>query len=278
MEYDFAPNLPALHGDGTQVRQVVMNLITNAAEAIGDNPGTLTVRTGVRECSRAYLADAYLNDGLPEGHYVFLEITDTGCGMNEETLDKLFDPFFSTKFTGRGLGLAAVLGIVRGHEGAIRVDSKPGRGTTFTVLFPSAGRSVKRVRAPLSGPAAGRAGQTILLVDDEEAIRTIGKRMLQRFGFTVLTAKDGLEGVAVFREHAQDIAAVVLDLTMPHMSGEEAYGEMRAIKEDVRVILSSGYNQQEISERFGEKAFAGMIQKPYQATALLERLRQVLEP
>ena len=281
LKYNFSKNLPAIEADATQVRQVIMNLITNASEAIGDRSGAISISTGAMEADRAYLQETYLDEDLPEGLYVCLEVADTGCGMSEETQAKLFDPFFTTKFTGRGLGMAAVLGIIRGHRGAIRIRSKFGEGTTITVLFPA-------IRSEASGPAdegqaddgqvdeAWKCSGTVLLVDDEETVLAIGKRMLQRLGLTVLIARDGREGVDVFREHQDEIACVVLDMIMPHMDGEEAFGELRRISSDVPVIMSSGYDEERVTRRFADKDLAGFIQKPYEFQELRNAMRSVL--
>jgi two-component system, cell cycle sensor histidine kinase and response regulator CckA len=276
LRYDFPPGLPGVEADATQLRQVIMNLVLNASEAIGERSGVIAVVTGAMRCDRAYLAGTTLHEEIPEGLYVFLEVTDTGCGMDAATRTRIFDPFFTTKFTGRGLGLAAVLGIVRGHKGAIKVYSEPGKGSTFKVLFPALRRSAEEARH-MTAPASGwRGAGTILLVDDEETIRSLGTQMLQHLGFTVLTAADGREALEVFRAHGAAIACVLLDLTMPHMDGAEAFRELRRLREDVRVVLSSGYSEQEVTQRFVGKGLAGFIQKPYQSEALAAVLRRVL--
>ncbi len=277
LRYNFTADLPAVEVDATQMRQVIMNLITNASEALGDQSGVISVSTGVMDCDRAYLGDSYLDDKLPEGKYVFLEIADTGAGMDEETRRRIFDPFFTTKFTGRGLGLAAVLGIVRGHKGAIKVYSEVGHGTTFKVLLP-AKEWVLGDREPRATQIVHplRSGETILLVDDDPEVRDVGTQMLGRLGFKVLTAADGQEGLKVFQECGGEIACVILDLTMPGMGGEEVFRELRRLRPDVRVILSSGYNEQEVTQRFAGKGLAGFVQKPYRMASLKEILNRVL--
>ncbi len=277
LRYDFAENLPAVEADVTQIRQVVMNLITNASEAIGEASGMISVTTGASECDRARLGETYLAEDLAEGVYVTLEVSDTGCGMDAETKAKIFDPFFSTKFAGRGLGLAALLGIVRGHRGAVTVDSEVGRGTTFTVLLPACGLPAVGHRPGEAEGVSWRGSGTILLTDDEETVRTVGKRMLEAIGFEVLTANDGREAVEMYRKHTGRIDCVILDLTMPHMDGEAALHELRRIDPGARVLLSSGYDEQEVTARFCEAGMAGFIQKPYQLETLAAQLRQVLE-
>jgi len=198
--------------------------------------------------------------------------------MDKETVQKVFDPFFSTKFTGRGLGMSAVLGIVRGHGGAVKVYTEAGRGTTFKVLLPAAEEQAESL--PLKKAPAPRfeGGGTVLLVDDEDTVLAVGGRMLQRMGFDVRTAADGREALAVVREDPDAIRCVILDLTMPHMDGEEAFREIRRIRPDLPVVLSSGYNEQDVVGRFAGKSLAGFLQKPYKSAELAAKLSEVLEP
>ncbi|MEW6660206.1 MAG: cache domain-containing protein [Thermodesulfobacteriota bacterium] len=278
LRYSFAPELPAVEADATQLRQVIMNLITNASESLGDLSGVISVTTGVMECDRAYLADSHLDDRLPEGRYVYLEVADTGSGMDEETRRRIFDPFFTTKFTGRGLGLAVVLGIVRGHHGAIKFYSEPGKGTNFKILFPAvawapADRAASAVQtAPLA------QGGTVLLVDDDAKVRQVGSQMLTILGFQVLAAATGQEALEAFQKGVNEIDCVILDLTMPEMGGEEVFRQLRQLRSDVCVILSSGYNEQEVTQRFVGKGLAGFIQKPYTMANLQVILNRVLRP
>jgi len=276
LKYNYADNLPLIEADATRIRQLIMNLITNASEAIGDRSGAISISTGAIDCDRACLSETYLPEELPEGLYVYLEVADTGCGMDEETSKRMFDPFFTTKSTGRGLGLSALLGTIRGHQGALKVNSQPGRGTTFKVLFPALDRPPAPRPTEVVEARGWRGGETILLVDDEETVCTVGKRMLERAGLTVLTAPDGPQAVELFRQHADNIACVVLDLTMPQMDGEETLHELRRIRNDVRVIMSSGYNEQEVAQRFAGQGLAGFIQKPYRRADLLGKLQEVL--
>jgi len=265
--------LPPVEADATQIRQIIMNLVINASEAIGDKSGVIAITTGCMDCDRSYLKDVWLDENLNDGLYVYLEIADSGCGMDKETLSKLFDPFFTTKFTGRGLGMAAVLGIVRGHRGAIKVYSEPGRGTTFKILLPASGRPAGLFNDDSLAERLQGNG-TVLLVDDEETIRGIGAEMLNELGFSTVTAADGREAVEVFKSRS-DIAFVILDLTMPHMDGEQCFRELRQIDPDVKVIMSSGYNEQEVTEKFIGKGLAGFIQKPYRLSTLQEVIRTV---
>ncbi len=277
LKFDFAADLPPIEADAAQIRQIVMNLILNGSDAIGDTSGVLTVSTGVVQADRDYLAGTYLDWDLPEGYYVYVEVSDTGHGMDAETRRRIFDPFFTTKFSGRGLGLAAVLGIVRGHHGAIKVYSEEGKGTTVKVLVPAAEEpgpvQVVRPRAADDWRGSG----LLLVVDDEEMIRDTARMILEAVGFEVALAADGREAVEIFRARSEEIRAVLLDMTMPHMGGEETFTELRRIRGDVRVILSSGYNEQEATNRFAGKGLAGFIQKPYPPQNLVELLRGILD-
>ncbi len=274
IRFNFHPNLPAVEGDATQLRQVIMNLVINSSEAIGERSGVIAISTGAMDCDRDYLKSTFLNEDLAEGMYVFIEVADTGCGMDKHTLNHLFDPFFSTKFTGRGLGMAAVLGIVRGHKGAIKVYSEQGKGSTFKVLFPASTRSETFYDSGKTETIWQGTG-TILLVDDEETVRAIGKDMLQELGLEVLTASDGREALELFRKKQQQINCVLMDLTMPHMDGAEAFRELRRIDPAVKIIMASGYNEQEVGQKFIGKGLSGFIQKPYRISELAEVLRSL---
>lgn len=276
--YDFAKGIPPIRGDVTQMHQIIMNLITNASEAIGDESGVITISTGAMECNQKYLNETFISEKLQAGIYAYYEITDTGCGMTKETREKIFDPFFTTKFVGRGLGLSAILGIVRGHRGAIKIYSEPGKGTSIKVLFPAVAQKAKIPPVDSEKEAEPwRPRGTILLIDDEESILRVGRLYLERMGFQVLTASDGRKGIEVLAQHEKDIACIILDLTMPNMDGEEAFREIRKTHRDMRVLISSGYNEQHIAQRFTGKGQSGFIQKPYRAQDLLKKLRQVLE-
>jgi len=266
-------HLPLVEADATQIRQIIMNLVINSSEAIGDRSGVIAITTGCMDCDRSYLKDVWLDENLSDGLYVYLEIADSGCGMDGETLSKLFDPFFTTKFTGRGLGMAAVLGIVRGHKGAIKVYSEEGKGTSFKILLPASDRPSELFNGAAQKDAWKGSGK-VLLVDDEETIRGIGIEMLKELGFTTITAGDGREAVEVFRGNP-DISFVILDLTMPHMDGEQCFRELRLLNPMVKVIMSSGYNEQEVTQKFVGKGLAGFIQKPYRLSTLQEVIQGI---
>jgi len=274
------PGVAMVEGDATQLRQIVMNLITNASDAVGDEPGVITISAALVQADRSYFAGAYIDDNLPEGQYVALEVADTGCGMDEQTKARMFDPFFSTKRTGRGLGMAAVLGIVRGHRGAIKVYSEPGRGTSVKVVLPYAegedpppgdGQDHGDASA-MSQPITG----TILVADDEEPIRQVTRMALEMAGFSVVVARDGREAVEVFGQHADDVILVLLDMSMPRMSGEEAFMAIKRMRRDVPVLLSSGFNEQDSTSRLVGRGIAGFIQKPYRPNELVARVRQLV--
>lgn len=265
--------LPTVEADATQMRQIIMNLVINASEALGDTSGVIAITTGCRECDADYLKNIWLSERLEEGLYVYLEISDSGCGMDADTLTKLFEPFFSTKFTGRGLGMAAVLGIVRGHRGAIKVESEPDRGATFRILLPASGRPVEIQNIEAQADDWRGIG-TVLLVDDEESVRGIGTEMLKELGFRTITANDGRQALEVFRSNP-DVSFVVLDLTMPHLDGEECFRALRQLKPDLKVIMTSGYNEQEVTQRFSGLGLAGFIQKPYKLSMLREAVRKM---
>ncbi|MBI5485600.1 MAG: response regulator, partial [Deltaproteobacteria bacterium] len=234
----------------------------------------IAVTTGCMDCDDSYLKDVWLDENLTDGLYVYLEISDSGCGMDSETLSRLFDPFFSTKFTGRGLGMSTVLGIVRGHKGAIKVYSEPGRGSSFKILLPASAKPAELFDQESPNDDWKGSG-TVLLVDDEETIRGIGAEMLKELGFRPITANDGNEALAAFSEHPE-IALVILDLTMPHMDGEECFRKLRQLQPDVRVIMSSGYSEYEVTQKFAGKGLAGFIQKPYKLSELRAAIRNMV--
>lgn len=276
IDYRLSPALPAIEADATQIRQVVMNLLTNAADAIDDKPGVVTIATGLVHCDHNYLQKAFHAEDLPTGSYVYLDVMDTGCGMHDEELNKIFDPFYTTKFTGRGLGLAAVLGIVRGHRGAIRINSRIGRGTTFRILVPCTECQPEADTRESVNVRDWRSSGMILLAEDEVSVRLVTKRMLRRLGFEVLTVGDGFEAVRLFEKHADELRLVMLDLTMPVMDGEEAFMEIRRIKSDIPIVIASGYSEHEVTARFTDKDLAGFIQKPYEFQTLSQRIQEVL--
>jgi two-component system cell cycle sensor histidine kinase/response regulator CckA len=269
--------IPSVDADIAQLRQVIMNLVINASEAIGDKGGVITVRTGLTRCDRPYLAGTFVDEHLPEGSYVFLDVTDDGAGMDEMTRARIFEPFFTTKFTGRGLGLSAVLGIVRGHKGAVKVYSEPGKGTTIKVLFPASSAPAQPLEGDPPQERPWRGSGTVLMADDEETVRKVGGQMLAHLGFQAILAADGQQALSSFLLHKESIVCVIVDLTMPAMDGEDTFREIHRIDPRIPVILSSGYNEQEAVQRFVGKGLAGFLQKPYQLSQLRHKLREILE-
>jgi PAS domain S-box-containing protein len=279
LRLQLARELPLVEVDPSQLHQVVMNLVVNGAEAIPEGrTGTVDVTTKRVRVDAADLARRQDLAGgeLRAGEYVLLEIRDSGAGMDAATRERIFDPFFTTKFTGRGLGLAAVLGIVRGHGGSIAVSSEPGRGATFRVWLPAKLQAEKRVQPDGQPPRDLTGAGTVLVVDDDDTVRRVAKTALERHGYTVLAAVNGAEGVELFRRHADEIRCVILDLTMPVMSGEEALRQIAAARSGVPVILSSGYSEAEALRRFAGQGLAGFLQKPYQAATLAAKVREAL--
>ena len=265
----------------TQRARMVRQVEGSAAEhwlnqATGWIPGTLRlVRTGVQEVDSHYISTMSSADELLQpGCYVVLEVHDTGSGMDEATLLKIFDPFFTTKFAGRGLGLYAVSGIVRAHHGSMKVYSRPGQGTTFKVLFRASTNLVAHAARPPKRELNG-AG-TLLIVDDEEIVRVTAKHTLERYGYRIMVANDGVAALDAYRDLLEPISLVLLDLTMPLMSGEETLRRLQILNPNVKVLLSSGYDEIEAVQRFAGKGLADFIQKPCTATGLAEKVREAL--
>jgi PAS domain S-box-containing protein len=276
LEHHYAPNLPLIDGDAAQIRQVIMNLMTNASDALGDRSGKITITLGTMETEASTPCIA---GTPPEGSSVFLEVSDTGAGMEAETLQRIFDPFFTTKFTGRGLGLAAVLGIMRGHHGAIQVASRPDQGTSFRLLFPCSHQSASQ-EVRLDHPDQTYEGRgLILVVDDEETVRSVAANTLEKCGFTVQTATNGRDGLRAYHQGAGEIRAVVLDLTMPILGGDEVLVKLRSGEgpgTTVPILLSSGYSSTDVAENLQRFAPIQFLQKPYRPADLIQKIRVCL--
>ncbi|MEO8597487.1 MAG: ATP-binding protein [Candidatus Solibacter sp.] len=266
-------DLPAVHANAAQLRQVVLNLVTNASEALGEDGGFITVSASQSRVSGDALAEKGL--GSAEGNYLRLEVRDTGCGMTEEVRARMFDPFFTTKFTGRGLGLAAVQGIVRGHGGAVNVKSTPGQGTLVEVLLPmlsDAAPVVARPRQTTLDRGPDGTDTTVLFVEDEESLRMPVARMLRRKGYSVIESGDGEAALELFRLHTKDIDVVLLDMTLPGMSGPEFFLHMRALRPDAKVIFTTAYSHETLMSSLAGYDSFGFVRKPYHLSDLLASL------
>jgi signal transduction histidine kinase/CheY-like chemotaxis protein len=275
LDFELQAELPMVHGDATQLRQLVMNLVSNASESAEPRGPHVVVRTRVANATRTELASARIGSDLAAGRYVVLEVRDDGAGMEAATLNKIFDPFFSTKFAGRGLGLAVVLGIIRRHSAALHVESAVGVGTTFRCWLPLATDPAASIAdAPL--PSKFQGAGTILLVDDDDAVRATSKLMLERIGFEVLAAASGRQALTLFAQHRDTIRAVVLDLSMPDMDGREVFRSLLSEEPSVRVLLMSGFDRRVALQGFGRTRPAGFTQKPLRVAALRRALEKLL--
>ena len=274
--YRLAPDLPPIEADGAQIQQVIMNLVTNASEAIGERDGTITLTTGSAHLDRPEEQVESHGWSLAPGPYVTLEVTDTGCGMSDETRRQLFDPFFTTKFSGRGLGLSAMLGILRSHSAGVRIRSTEGKGTSFKLFFPASQAS------PASAPAGPErvtgelpAGK-VLVVDDEPDILEATAELLAALGFNVVTARDGLEALELYQANPMDFSLVLMDLTMPRMDGREALKALRRLDPQLKIVLCSGFDQADVARDGQCDGMTGFLQKPYTIRTLKEAMLRAL--
>ncbi len=276
IHYRLEPSLPAIGADQAQLQQVIMNLVINASEAIEQRVGRIDVTTRSVKVDADYLSELGMDQDLPEGRYVMLEVRDNGCGMTEETLSRIFDPFYTTKFAGRGLGMSAVVGIVRGHNGAMAVASRPGKGTTFRLLFPTVDSEPVQITGKPEPQSHFTGHGVVLVVDDEAPLRELAVAILEPMGFEVLTANDGQHGVEVYRDHRDEVVAVLLDMTMPRMNGADAFKALRRINPEVRVILCSGYNEQDMDPELVSQGLAGFVQKPFSPGRLRGAVKEAI--
>jgi len=278
LDLRLASNLPPVEVDIAQLRQILLNLTINASESIGERSGHITLMTGTRQLDEKSIKEARFENKAEPGIFVELAVSDNGCGIDDEQQNRIFDPFYTTKFTGRGLGLAAVLGIVNGHKGLIELQSRIGEGTTFRVLIPVSGMPLPAVREPEpEKQIAWKSHGDILLVDDDQTIRTVMSELLRRTGFEVTQAADGLEGVARFREAPDRYRAVVLDLTMPGMDGDKVFEEIEKLRPGTPVVVMSGYTESDVAIRFGNRPLAAFLQKPFRPAMLRQKLRELLD-
>ncbi len=276
IDLQLARPLPMIRAAPAQMQQIVMNLVLNAAEAIGEKAGRITIRTQSRPFDAAELNRRFLSAPLAAGPYVQIEVADTGCGMSRETMTRIFEPFFTTKFTGHGLGLAAVMGIVRSHGGGICVESEPGKGSVFSIVFPSVAGSTPSIPVSRTLAPFGRVSGLALVVDDEEHVRNLVVKILTMLGFSVMTAVDGLDALEQFRREAGSLSVVLLDLTMPRMDGEQAFLEMNRMNPGVPVILMSGFSEKLTLDRFATTKPAGFLAKPFDLKTVQSRVLAVV--
>lgn len=280
--FSLDPSLEPVNADAGQVGQLLKNIVINSGEAIGERRGTIDIKTKMTDLTEEGAARwSRGGDKVPPGRFAVLEVADNGCGMSDETLEKIFDPFYSTKYIGRGLGLAAVLGIVRGHKGAIQVTSRLGEGSTFRIIFPVL-REIGQLKSESASPQPreprtrqSNEAPAILVIDDEEAVRDIVKEILESSGYTVIIASSGEQGLELFRQHETSIALALVDLSMPGIGGEETLRRLRSLSPSLLIILSSGYSESEVAERFPTEKPDAFIQKPYKPAALLELIRSL---
>jgi CheY-like chemotaxis protein len=276
LSYQISLNVPPVKADAKQLQQLILNLVTNAAEALPESDGTIVLSIKTAECDCKQLSQTFIDEALPEGTYVILEVADNGHGMDSETIQKIFDPFFSTKFTGRGLGLSAVLGIIRGHKGSIEVKSEPNKGTSVRVYLPAIVKETFATVATQNAYQRVQGNGTILLVDDEEIIRATVSELLEGSGFKVITAANGHNALKLFEQHLAEIDAVLLDLTMPVMDGKETFRQLRLISNDTPVFFCSGHNEEVLGDQFSNDDLLGFIQKPFRLNVVLDKLAEVI--
>jgi CheY-like chemotaxis protein len=279
MKFSLTENLPSVVGDPTQIRQVIMNLVINASEAITQKNGLITIATGIIDYNPiSQFGFTPYDSDVPAGRYIYMTVSDNGQGIDPAVMEKIFEPFFTTKFTGRGLGLAAVLGIIRGHGGAIRIYSELGKGTTFRILLPYEHTDAEGEQEnALDQIFRFKTTGNVLIVDDEKGVHQVAGDTLKRAGFNILSALDGREGLRILETANNDIVLVILDLTMPFMNGDEVYRKLREIDIDVPVVIASGYSEEEISSQFVGRGIDGFLHKPVSPSALLKLVREVLE-
>ncbi len=275
LNFDLAHEPVQILGDITQVRQVIMNMLTNGSDAIGDRSGMITIRTGLQMVDQQYLLSTEFGQELEPGYFGFLEISDTGTGISMENQKKMFDPFYTTKSKGHGLGLAAVLGIVRSHRGTLRVYSEPGNGTTMKVLLPAANYT-KPDMEDAEEPRRGHS-EHILVVDDEEHVRAVAKQVLEHYGFRVSLCADGKEALAYYAHHGEDVDVVLMDVTMPHVDGIAGCKALSESAPDARVVLMSGHHEQQATNALAGRSFAGFVQKPFLPSNLLRAIVSALD-
>ena len=273
LKYKLNEDIDSIKGDPNQIKQIIVNLVSNAIDAIEDKRGVITVKTGTMDCDKSYLENTFVSENVPEGRYIYIEVSDTGTGVDKEVRTKIFEPYFTTKEHGRGLGMSAVLGIVRSNYGALKIYSEMGEGTTVKVLLPFESSKAGKFTDTVKWQGKGN----VLIVDDDEKILEIASLMLKSIGFETITASDGAEAIDIMKDN-YDINLVILDLTMPKMNGNDTYSAIRQISTDIPVIITSGYDSKRIEEEFAGKNIAGIIEKPYRMETLKDIVRSITDP
>ncbi|MGC8845776.1 MAG: response regulator [Candidatus Hydrogenedens sp.] len=258
------PNLPLVEGDSSQIHQSISHLLVNALEALPTKGGTITVQTGKKTLSIDDLQNLHFADKAQPGDYVFISISDTGCGIKEEDMERIFEPFFSSKFLGRGLGLASVSGVIRTHKGAIKVESKIGQGSTFTLFFPCFGSHRERTFPEKA---------LILIIDDEEDVQKFFSVILQKEGYEVISAINGIEGIEKVKIYREQIQLIILDIKMPGLNGIETLRQIRKILSDVPVIISTGYSEDSINTFDPELKINDFLTKPFGTKDILQKIK-----
>ncbi|MBC8088511.1 MAG: PAS domain-containing protein [Phycisphaerae bacterium] len=278
---ELADHIPVVHADAEQLRQAIVNVVTNAAEAIGERAGTVKVMSTEESLNETRLQRCLSGNRAKPGLFACISVNDDGIGMDEATLARVFDPFFSTRLAGRGLGLAATLGIVHGHSGALEVSSAPGRGTTMRMYFPAAYSEKERIAsAPANntGVTSTRSRLRVLVVDDDAHVRALAHRVLERLNYDATEVSDGVEALDFLRLDPTQVDAVLLDMTMPRMNGEDTLRGIRALAPWMPVILMSGHDEREVTPRLLEHGLGGYLQKPFTVDALASMFARVVGP
>ena len=276
LDFKLNQTIPSIKCDQTQIRQVIMNLIVNASDSLDGNSGDILIETGATQLTSDNFNNTYFPSKLPHGEYVYVKISDTGIGMDEKICQSVFDPFFTTKFAGRGLGLAAVMGIIRSHKGTITLDSTLGKGTIFTIYLPSTKEiAIKKTTNKLDNESWQGSG-VVLVADDEESVRNVAKMMLESIGFDVIIAQNGREALEIFKENSAKFCSILLDLTMPELGGIETYHEIRKIDNSIPIILSSGYNKQDEITQINDEALPAFLKKPYRLHSMRKIFKTAL--
>ncbi len=275
LRFELGQHLPPVEADPSQVQQVVLNLVTNAAEAMSEGGGQISLRTGVKSMDAAAIAGLKAAEAMVPGRFLWLEVEDEGCGMDDATQARVFDPFFTTKFTGRGLGLAAMQGIVRGHQGGVSLQSTPGQGTRFRIYFPALEGSLPEATLLETQRAKFKGEGLVLVVDDEPAIRDMGRTLLERVGFQVILAAEGFEALDLYRVHHQELALVLMDVVMPRMGGIEALHRMHEIDGEVPVLMVSGFGQEDALAELEARGEVGFLPKPFSRQALMDAVAKL---